>query len=179
MNMTRSFVVGERITQVREQRGFTLEELAQRAGCSDEYLEWIEKGQAEPPVALLLRLGRALKLGSGAFLQSPDSSAGRLEEASKRTAHYSYKTLTPPEADKHLMAFSVRIPPGTAHEGVGYRHIGEEFVFVVSGEVDLTLDGRCLKLMAKESFRFDSSVSHELSNPGSREAELLVVLYLP
>ena len=147
--------------------------------AAGEYLEWVEKGQAEPPVALLLRLGQALKLGPGALLQSRDSSADRLKEAAKRTAHYSYKTLTPPEAEKHLMAFSVLIPPGTAHEGVGYRHDGEEFVFVVSGEVTLTLDRRSLKLTAKESLRFDSSLNHQLSNPGNEETELLVVLYLP
>jgi transcriptional regulator with XRE-family HTH domain len=179
MSVEHNQSVGQRVARTRKERGLSIEELAKRAGCSEEYLEWVEEGQAEPPVALLLRLGRAMKLGPGAFLKSPDSSTDRLEEASKRTAHYSYKTLTPAEADKHLMAFSVLIPPGTAHEGVGYKHEGEEFVFVISGEVELAVDSRSLRLAAKESFRFDSSLNHHLSNPGRQEAELLVVLYLP
>ncbi len=46
--------------------------------------------------------------------------------------------ITPPEAEKHLMVFSVRIPPKTAYKGVSYRHEGEEFVYVASGEVEIT-----------------------------------------
>jgi hypothetical protein len=53
-----------------------------------------------------------MQLDAATFLRDYDSSAQRLEEAAKRTAH----------------------------EGVGYRHEGEEFVYVVSGEVEVTVD---------------------------------------
>lgn len=171
--------VGKRIREVREEKGVRVEELAKKAGCSEEYLEWVEQGQVEPPVALLLELARAMKLDSAAFLPLQDSSAQRLEEAAKRTKHYSYRTLTPAEPDKHLMAFSVTIPPKTAHEGVGYKHEGEEFIYVVSGEVALTVDQETKKLLQGQSFRFNANLDHHLSNSGDKEAELLVVLYVP
>jgi len=171
--------LGQRIRQAREKRGLNLQELAHRAGCSDEYLEWVEGGQVEPSVALLIQLARTTHLDSSTFLGIQDTTAQRLEEAAKRTEHYSYKTLTPPEADKHLMAFSVVIPPKTAHEGVRYRHEGEEFVYVVSGEVEITVDKERKRLAEKESLRFNAYVDHHLSNPGEKESELLVVLYIP
>ena len=77
------------------------------------------------------------------------------------------------------MAFSVSIPPKTVHTGVGYRHEGEEFVFVLSGEVEITVDQEKTRLAEKESLRFNSNLDHGLSNPGAVETELLVILYLP
>lgn len=171
--------IGRRIKSTREEKGLGIQELAEKAGCSDEYLEWVEEGQVTPPVALLLRLAKAMQLDSSKFLHFSDAPAQRLEEAAKRTEHYSYQTLTTTDADKHLMAFSVTIPPKTAHAGVGYRHEGEEFVYVLSGELELTVDQEKRRLGKKESFRFNSNLDHHLSNPGEEETELLVILYIP
>lgn len=171
--------MGERIRRARRDRGVSVEALAAQAGCSDEFLQWVEAGQAEPPVALLIELARAMKLDPGAFLPTTGAPDKRLEEAAKRTEHYSYRTLTPPDPESHLMAFSVAIPPATAHTGVGYRHEGEEFVYVLAGQVDLTVEQTATRLKAGESFRFNSSLDHHLSNPGGTEASLLVILYLP
>lgn len=171
--------VAQRIRQTRQKKGVSIQKLAERAGCSEEYLEWVEEEQVDPPVALLLRLAKALQLDSGAFLQQSDLPSKRLEEAAKRTKNYSYKTLTPPEADKHLMAFLVTIPPKTDHEDVGYRHEGEEYIYVLSGEVILTIDQNKNRLAERESLRFNANLDHHLSNPGEKEAELLVILYVP
>lgn len=171
--------IGQRIKMAREEKGLSVKDLADQAGCMDEYLEWVEDGQVEPPVALLIQLAKVLKIDSGTFLQTREPASKRLEEATKRTEHYSYETLTPPEEGSHLMAFSVKIPPKTAHKGVGYRHEGEEYVYVLSGEVELTVDQETTKLSEKESLRFNSNFDHHLSNPGEKETEMLVILYLP
>ena len=179
MGMAETKSVGERIKMAREERGLNVKELAEKAGCLDEYLEWVEDGQVEPPVSLLIQLAKAMQIDSGSFLKKDEVHDQRLEEMEKRTEHYSYKTLTPPAADTHLMAFSVTIPPRTAHKGVGYRHEGEEYVYVLSGEVEVTVDKDITKLSEKESIRFNSNMDHYLSNPGDGETDLLVILYLP
>lgn len=179
MVMEKTKSVAQRISQARQEKGLSVQELAERAGCSEEYLEWVEEGQVDPPVALLLRLAKAMQLDPGVFLHTSDLSSQRLEEASKRTKNYSYKTLTPAEPDKHLMAFSVTIPPKTDHKDVGYRHEGEEFIYVLSGEVMLTVDQDRHRLTQRESYRFNANFDHHLSNPGDKEAELLVILYVP
>ena len=66
--------IGQRIRSARKERGLSVKELADKAGCLDEYLEWVEDGQVEPPVALLIRLAGALRLDSGIFLQAEDPS---------------------------------------------------------------------------------------------------------
>jgi len=73
--------VGERVKQARQKKGLDLEELAGRVGCSGEYLQWIEDGQVEPPVALLLPDPHATRSGQaphGVFRHhSPRSRARR------------------------------------------------------------------------------------------------------
>jgi len=171
--------IGQRIRLARNEKDLSVQRLASLSGCSAEYLEWVEDGQVIPPVALLLQLSKALQLDSGTFLKVDDMLNQRLEEAAKRTKHYSYQTLTPPETDKHLMAFSVTVPPKTDHRGVGYRHEGEELVYVLSGELEVVVDQEKRSLAEKESYRFNSNLDHHFSNPGDVETELLVVLYLP
>jgi transcriptional regulator with XRE-family HTH domain len=171
--------VGMQIRSAREQRGLGVKELSEKAGCSEEYLEWVEAGQVQPPVALLISLAKAMKLNSGSFLHVDQTATLRQEEAGKRTEHYSYSTLTPPEEASHLMAFSIKIPPQSAHTGVGYRHEGEEFVYVLTGEAEITVEGKKTRLSQKESLRFNSNLDHHLSNPGETESELLVILYVP
>lgn len=171
--------VGQRIKSAREEKDLSVEKLASLAGCSAEFLEWVEDGQVIPPVALLLQLAKTLQLNSGTFLKDDDMLNQRLDEAAKRTKHYSYETLTPPDTDKHLMAFSVTVPPRTAHKGVGYQHEGEELLYVLSGELEVVVDQEKRNLAKKESYRFNSNLDHHFSNPGDVETELLVVLYLP
>ena len=77
------------------------------------------------------------------------------------------------------MAFSVTIEPKTAHEGVGYRHEGEEFLYVISGEVEIIVGQDKRRLVEKESLRFNSNIDHHLSNPTDMVTELLVILYVP
>jgi quercetin dioxygenase-like cupin family protein len=171
--------VAQRIRRIRLERGLSVEALAEATGCASEYLQWVEEEQVEAPVAFLIQVAKALKLDSTALFRSDVSPDQRLKEAAKRTEHYLYKTLTPPESDKHLMAFSVTIPPKTAHKGVAYRHEGEEFVYVLSGTLELTVGDEKRTLNEKDSLRFNSNVDHHLSNPGGRQTELLVILYMP
>ena len=61
--------VGQRIRQARQGKNLSIQQLADKAGCSDEYLEWVEEGQVEPPVALLIQVAKAMQLDSGALLK--------------------------------------------------------------------------------------------------------------
>lgn len=172
--------IGAKIKKFREDKGLTLIDLANETGCSTEYLEWIEDGQLLPPVATLLQLSRALGVSSGAFFkdETPDP-VKRKEEQHKRTAHYSYQVLTPAASDKHLKAFGIGIPANDEHTGVGYQHEGEEFVYVLSGEVIVTVGENQNHLAEGESLHFNSMISHHMANPSDQETKLLVILYTP
>ena len=65
-----------------------------------------------------------------------------------------------------------RIAPGRG-SGEAYTHEGEEFLYVLRGELEIALDGKKYRLKAGDSLYFDSSTSHHWVNPGKRNAEIL------
>lgn len=177
---TESTPIGERLRKVRDDKGMDLNQLANETGVSCELLEKIEAGDVMPPVGTLLTLARALETDSETLLAEEAKTKKKREKAyTRRTTHYAYTTLSPGARHKHLKAFKVAIEPNSEHSGVGYRHEGEEFAFVLSGQVEITVGENKNLLAAGDSLHFNSGISHNLRNPGEEPAELIVVVYTP
>ncbi|MGD8561406.1 MAG: XRE family transcriptional regulator [Desulfarculaceae bacterium] len=174
--------LGQRIKRLRESRELSLEALANEVGYSLEYLTRIENDEVIPPVAVLITLGRALKVDSTLLLKDEEGNESlerRAEAVRKRTDQYSYTVLTSDSRDKHLMGFLITIDPNSDLEGASYQHEGEEFHYVLKGEVEVKVGDNLNHLTQGESLHFNSSLVHKLSNPGNTPAEILVVLYTP
>ena len=71
----------------------------------------------------------------------------------------------------------VSIEPYLAHKPVAYKHEGEEFIFVMRGELEFTLGAKTQVLKTDESIHFNSDVPHKLKNLSSQVTQCLVVLY--
>jgi quercetin dioxygenase-like cupin family protein len=68
-----------------------------------------------------------------------------------------------------------RIAPG-AGSGEPYAHEGEEFLYILRGKLEISLDeGKPYRLRAGDSFYFESNIPHRWLNPGKREACVLWV----
>jgi quercetin dioxygenase-like cupin family protein len=172
--------LGQRIKRLREEREVSLEALANDTGKTVEYLEQVEADQVIPPVAVLLTLGRALEIDSGELLKDEDEAGQRrVEEVRKRTDHYSYQVLTPDSRHKHLKGFLVTIDAGSDLKGASYRHEGEEFHYVLKGQVQVTVGENVNLLKAGDSLHFNSGIEHRLRNTGDIMCEILVVLFTP
>lgn len=172
--------IGGKIKHVRESKKVSLERIANETGFAVDYLKKIEAGKAIPPVGAILQIARALEIDSASLLKEPDPRVERRIKAhTQRTANYAYTTLTPGAENKHLKAFRVVIEAQRDHEGVGYHHEGEEFDYVLSGKVEVTVGEHVNTLSAGESLHFNSGIPHKLRNTGDERAELLVVIYTP
>lgn len=172
--------LGERIKKIRLEKGMSLAQLANETGVSDQELEKIEKAELMPAVGTLLLISRALEVDSENFLKEEKAAMkSRALAFEKRTEHYAYCTLSPGARHKHLKAFRITIEPNSTHEGVGYRHEGEEFVYVLSGKVCITVGEQTTVLLPDESLHFNSMIPHKLVNDSDKETRLVVVLYTP
>jgi len=172
--------IGKRIKSHRTRKKLTLDQLANDTGYSIEYLKEIESGKEIPPVGTLLQISRALHIDSGDLLQEQRSARDKRAEAyTKRTRNYAYTPLTPGAEHKHLKAFRILIKAGQAHEGVGYQHEGEEFVYVLKGAIELTVGDHVNLLKFGDSLHFNSGIRHHMRNVGEADAELMVVVYNP
>lgn len=172
--------IGQRIKAARLKKAISLDEIANETGFSIDDLKKIESGKKIPPVGALLQISRTLKIDSGLLLKDPEACLeARIEAYTKRTDNYAYTTLTPGAENKHLKAFRIVIDPLKEHEGVGYCHEGEEFVYVIKGTVEVGVGQHVNTLKEHDSLHFNSGIQHFLRNTGGETAELIVVIYSP
>ena len=173
---------GSRVKRLRQVQNWSAEVLAEKTGQSPEFVLQVENEEVTPPVGFLLRLSRALGVDPGTFLDEREKHTikdRRAEAFVKRTQNYSYETLTPEAESEHLRAFMITIESKQAHKPVAYKHEGEEFVFVMDGELELTLGGKVNCLKPGESIRFNSDTPHKLKSLSDTTTRCLVVLYTP
>ena len=172
--------VGKKIKRARISKKVSYGQLANETGFSIEYLKRIETGKEIPPVGALLQVSRALELDSGYLLREPESSLKqRVKAFTKRTENYAYTTLTPGAENKHLKAFKVTVEPLQDHTGVGYQHEGEEFVYILSGSMEIIVGDHVNRLKSGDSLHFNSGIRHMMRNIGKEKSEMLVVVYGP
>jgi electron transfer flavoprotein alpha subunit len=178
----KSVSFGQRIKKLREDQKMGVFDLAEKTGQPPEFIEQVESDSLTPPVSFLLQLSQALQIDPSNFLTEQEKiqiDGKRQESFVKRTQNYSYRTLTPGAADKHLRAFMVTIEPKEKHKMVEYKHPGEEFIFVYKGELELTLGNKVFHLKQGETTHFDSETKHKLQNISDEKCELIVTLYTP
>lgn len=170
--------LGDRIRTMREKLKLDVDQLADKIGCTPEYLEEIERGKVAPPVGALIQISRALAVDSASLL-SESKKAERRRSYRKRTKAYAYKNLTPDAQDKHLWAYLVTLEPKKAHEMVAYKHEGEEFVYVLEGRVEIQVGDQVNIVKRGGSLHFNSGIAHQLKNLSTKPTRLLVVVYTP
>ena len=113
--------------------------LSNETGLTPTYISQVEKGEVIPPVSIILQLSRALEIDSSILLREEEKRARKksAEDYQKRTEDYTYQTLTPEAQHRHLKAFKVFIEPKSVHKGISYQHLGEEFIYVLSGKIEV------------------------------------------
>jgi len=168
--------IGPRLRRLRTQRRAGLAEVASAAGISVGFLSAVERSQMSASVGTLRRLARYYRTNILDFFDATELNT-RLVRPSKR------KVLEAgPGVRMELLAWGnkvmephlFRIAPG-AGSGESYAHEGEEFLFVLRGELKISLAAEEYHLKRGDSFYFESATPHHWKNPGRAETWLLWV----
>jgi DNA-binding transcriptional MerR regulator/quercetin dioxygenase-like cupin family protein len=168
--------IGLRLRNLRARRGLSLASVAQAVGISVGFLSAIERAQMSASVGTLRKLARFYKTNILDFFD-PSQANPHLVRPERR------KVLEAgPGVRMELLAWGnavmephlFRIAP-RAGSGDSYSHEGEEFLFVLRGELKIALDGEEYLLKRGDSFYFESATPHTWSNPGKSETWVLWV----
>ena len=172
--------IGKRIRRARLDKKISLDTMANETGLSKEMIKKIEGGEQRPSVGTLLQISRTLHIDSNFLLKEQDDTiAARSKAYTQRTDNYAYTPLTPNAQNKHLKAFRIVVEAQSSHDGVGFQHEGEEFVYVLEGNIEVQVGDHINILKTGDSLHFNSGVKHDLRNTGKKSAELIVVVYAP
>ena len=180
--------VGERVRRVREEKNLTLEDVAERTGLDSEYLDRIETEKVSPPLGALIRIAKALDMKLGRFISTGEVKPftvvrkderriiSRYTSAQEDQYGYTYESLAPDKKDRHMEPFVVTLVPSKARTDVS-SHAGQEFIYVLEGAMEVTLEDHTEVLHPGDSIYYDSNVPHLVTCHGDQQAVILAVLY--
>ncbi len=173
---------GGRIRALRRQKGLTLEQLSRASGLSTPFLSEVERDLASPAVTSLANIARALGTSMSYFVDTGGEGASFRRADSVIffelvAGQARFGRLAGHSDGRQLEPMLVRIPPGTAWPKFG--HAGEEFVYVISGELTVTLGEERQVLKAGASGHHPSTVDHDWVNEGETETVVIWVGSLP
>jgi DNA-binding transcriptional MerR regulator/mannose-6-phosphate isomerase-like protein (cupin superfamily) len=167
---------GPRLRQLRTQRGVGLAEVASAAGISVGFLSALERSQMSASVGTLRRLARYYRTNILEFFDAHEVQTPVVRPSKRKVLEAG------PGVRMELLAWGntvmephlFRIKP-QAGSGESYAHEGEEFLFVLRGELKIALADEEYHLKRGDSFYFESSTPHHWKNPGRSETLLLWV----
>jgi transcriptional regulator with XRE-family HTH domain len=177
-------VLAERLARLRLERGWTLAELAAKSGLSKPFLSRLESGVRQPSLGALLTLGRVYQTPLHALLETGEQQrispvVIRKSGASiQRSNGLRYRPISGSGALLNLSAMRVTVPRRRRHLALSH-HDGEELLYVIAGELSLVFENESHTLMPGDAAHFDARLPHRLSAGGDRDAEVLLVAYVP
>jgi len=180
--------VGERVKAVRERRGLTLKDISQRTDIDISLLEEIEKGDVAPPLGVVIKLAKALEMKMGYFISGEENRPYTIVRRddrkvisrydSKKEKHYGYEfeSLAPHKTDRHMEPFMVTLGPTDTEEEIS-AHDGQEFIYVLEGNMEVLYGEENYILEPGDSVYYDSTVPHLVKCHGGKKTKILAVLY--
>jgi len=181
--------VGEKIKIMREQKGLSLKDVADMTGFSTALLSQMENHLVSPSLGTIIKLARAFGVRVGDFLgetQGEPFTIVRKDERKKISRFaskegvkygYAYESLGFDKKDRHMEPFIVTLEPATVKASKTSVHDGEEFIFVLEGEMEVILGNHTDVLYPGDSIYYDSTIPHRVQCHQDRVARILAVLY--
>jgi transcriptional regulator with XRE-family HTH domain len=172
--------ISSKLRHARRLRGQTLKEVAAAADCSESLLSKIENGHATPSLKMLQRLALALGLTVGQLFAQESHSGNVVMRAATRSRFATgrdgkgdeVEPLAPHAGGDLLECHLHHIAPGGGSGG-NFQHQGEEFGFILEGEIELVVDGQKHVAKTGDSFRFSSEKIHSWTNKGKKTVRVL------
>ncbi len=172
--------IGSKVAAMRAERGWSLQQLATRAGLSPAAVHKIEKSGMTPTITSLMKLASALGKSVGYFIEESDSLRPvTVVRAGERSRLYTSKQgLTLENISGRYGPFFVAgaeatVEPRASSGPVPMSHPGEELVLILDGEMEFTVDGETYGLVQGDSIHFRANRPHSWSNPGDTPARAI------
>lgn len=173
---------GRRVKQLRKARGWSLDALARTSGVSRSMLSQVEREEANPTLAVTLRIAQAFGMNLGELLELPGASAAvSVIRGGDRAYHYRsdracrIRTLSPLNLEKDVEFYEVQLQPGGALRSAPHFEGTREFLTVQQGQVRVESGGDGEELQPGDSASYRADVPHAIVNTGPGEALVFLV----
>ncbi len=165
--------LGQKIHSRRTELGLSLRELGDLTGLTASFLSQVENDLSDPSISSLQRIAGVLRAQMFAFLESDSQTeevvrAGARKRLSFPEPHLTYELLSN-NLNRQMTAFVIRLKAGEKHAAQTLYRPTEEIMFVIQGEMLITIGERIHHLKPGDSIYYEGAQLHQFESIGTDE----------
>lgn len=176
--------VAENLRTVREGRGLSLDQLAELTGVSKSMLRQIETGKSSPTISTIWKIANGLHISFTSLLRKPTIQA---EVKSFKGVHpltaegetYRLYPLISFDPHQSFEIYYFEIDPGAVFAGEPHKGNIYEYVFVIKGELQITIAGKSFTILENEFLQFKADHPHQYTCIGKKMASAIMQVSYP
>jgi transcriptional regulator with XRE-family HTH domain len=173
-----SIDIGDRLRTLRLRHGLSQRDLAKRAGITNSTISLIESNRSNPSVGALKRILDGIPIGLAEFFalepEAPRKAFYRADELVEiGKGPISYRQVGDRMGGRTLQILKERYEPGSDTGGIPLSHDGEEGGVIISGRLEVTVDGERRILGPGDAYCFDSRRGHRFRCVGPNPCEVV------
>jgi len=175
--------IGERINSKRKQLNLQLNDLAKKVGISPSALSQIEKAKAFPSIITLKAIAENLYTTVGELIgenetlsKNPVVHRDEMKFVEKNSTGTELFLLAHHDLNKQMETYFVRFVPGSDLVDLFTASSGQVFCYMVSGEINFSLNSKNYLLQVGDSFYFNSKIPYTVLNNTDNVCELVWII---
>ena len=182
--METTTTIGECLREIRLNANLSLDETAKLTGVSKPMLGQIERGQSIPTITTLWKIATGLKKPLSSFLDNRQTEyymvsifdAAPITEDNGKIRAYPIFSFDPIRSTE---MFRIDYDAGCRHSSDKHSDGVQEYVLVISGKLQLVINGEKVVVGKEQAIRFRADVPHEYNNPFDEKCEVYNIIYYP
>ena len=185
--------IGAKICQLREAKKMSVEELAEKSQSHVDQIRQIEAGDLVLSLAPMLEISQALGVPLDTLLgdepvegpvvfksdQAPNIIRFLGQDTKATSSNLDFYSMGAGKIDRHMEPFIIDVKPRAGDTPPLSVHEGEEYIFVLTGSIEISYGKTIYQLEPGESIYYDSNTPHDVYAKGDRKARILAVIYAP
>jgi len=184
--------IARKITTLCSDRNISMDELSERSGLKKEQIEVLLNSSNIPSLSPLIKIARAIGVRLGTFLDdssgigpvihrksTPQEPITFSSQLSSANSHLDFVSLASNKSGRAMEPFIIEVNTPVNQKPVLSSHEGEEFIYVLEGNIKINYGSEEYILSAGDSIYYDSIVDHLVTSAEGQIAKILAVVYTP
>lgn len=180
-----ALLVGGRVRRLRQARGWTLDELAERSTLSRRTVVYVEQGSANASIATLLQISTALGASLASIVEEPMGSNLQLRRSRE---HHNYwrsenggqaQLLVSTEPPQVVELWDWKLGPGDDYRTDRHSAGTRELIHMLAGKLLVTVGAEQVELAVGDALQFRGDLKHAYANPGTKPARFSLAVFQP
>ncbi len=177
-------IVGKKLKAIRLKKDMTIQDLAKRSKVSSNMISRIERGLTIPSVEILLKLAGVFDKSINYFVEEVSTThevvfstpGTRDQTVYDDESNMHTESFTSGLRDPQFMSFYCTVPKGGTSGVKNMYHPGDELIYVLEGQIEVTIAGEKHSLSPGDSISFKSHLPHRWDNVGEGDAKVIWTL---